>query len=392
MASCLARESLYEAVWAEPISMLAPKLNVSDAGLKKACAEAHIPLPGRIYWAKCRAGQTPATVALPMRPAGMSEDVVLAGTHLSWLQNLSDAEILQWPEVAPAFPEDINIVRGRVRRQLGHVEVPTTWEGAHAEVRRLLRTDAGRQERQRRTSVMFPWEAPRFDSALGQRQLRILNAMFLGVVRGGGNGQVGGADRLETRIVVHGTSVAFSLTAVEAEARKSKRGASPSTDRADRLRLVILNVHGSDPDRISWEDREGASLEARITDIVVELIATAEINYREACLRRHLWVTEKKDALRERMEEDRRVAEVAARADAVAVGKVRLDNLLGMASNYRQARAIRLFVGAMRRRLRDGDGALARDGFEDWCRWALTEADNLDPAKNLAKFFDASGF
>jgi hypothetical protein len=44
------------------------------------------------------------------------------------------------------------------------------------------------------------------------------------------------------------------------------------------------------------------------------------------------------------------------------------------------------FIGALRRRLRDGDGARARDGFEDWWHWALTEADNLDPAKNFAKF------
>jgi hypothetical protein len=97
--------------------------------------------------------------------------------------------------------------------------------------------------------MMFPWEAPRFDSALGQRRLRILNAIFLGVVRGGGKG--GGGDRLETRIFVHGTSVAFSLTAIAAEARKSKRGASPSNDQANRLRLSILNVpgerSGSDP-------------------------------------------------------------------------------------------------------------------------------------------------
>ena len=86
------------------------------------------------------------------------------------------------------------------------------------------------------------------------------------------------------------------------------------------------------------------------------------------------------------MEEDRRVAEVAARANAVAVANARLDNLLGMASDCRQPRAIRLFIGALRRRLRDGDGARARDGFEDWWHWALTEADNLDPAKNFAKF------
>jgi hypothetical protein len=39
-----------------------------------------------------------------------------------------------------------------------------------------------------RTSVMFSWEAPRFESTLGQRELRILNAIFLGVARAGGKG------------------------------------------------------------------------------------------------------------------------------------------------------------------------------------------------------------
>jgi hypothetical protein len=390
MASCLTREKLYEAVWAETLSTLAPMLNVSVAGLKKACSEAHIPLPGRIYWAKHRAGQMPVRVALPIRSAGMSEDIILDGTHLSWLQDLSDDEILSWPVDPPSFPDDIDTLRERVRGDLGRVEVQPTWDGAHSEVRRLLRTDAGRQERQRRTSVKFPWEAPRFDAVLGQRQLRILNAIFLGVVRVGGKGQVGGGDRLETRIFVHGTSVAFSLAAIATETRTSKRGASPSTDPAGRLRLSILNVLGSDRDRISWQDEKGASLETRITDIAVELIATAEINYREACIRRHLWVSEKRDAIRERLAENRRVAQVAARTNAAAVGKARLDNLLGMASDYRQARAIRLFVAAMRRRCRDGDGFLALDGFEDWCRWALAEADTLDPAKNWSKFSIAS--
>lgn len=234
--------------------------------------------------------------------------------------------------------------------------------------------------------MKFPWEAPRFDSVLGQRQLRILNAVFLGVVRCGGKGQVGAGDRLETRIFVHGTSVAFSLTAIAAETRTSTRGGSPSSDPAGRPRLSILSAFGSDPDRLSWEDEEGVSLETRLTEIAVELIATAEINYREACIRRHLWVSEKRAALQEGIAEDRRSAEVTARANAAAVGKARLDNLLGMASDYGQARAIRLFVGAMRRRWREGDGVMALDGFEDWCRWALTEADALDPAKNVTKF------
>jgi len=57
-----------------------------------------------------------------------------------------------------------------------------------------------------------------------------------------------------------------------------------------------------------------------------------------------------------------------------------------MASDYRHARAIWLFVGATRRRSRDGDGVLALNRFEDWCRWALAEGDTLDPAKNFARF------
>jgi hypothetical protein len=64
----------------------------------------------------------------------------------------------------------------------------------------------------------------------------------------------------------------------------------------------------------------------------------------------------------------------------------RIDDLLGVATDYRQARTIRLFVSAMRRRSGDADGALARIDFEDWCHGALAQADELDPAKNLAKF------
>jgi hypothetical protein len=257
---------------------------------------------------KQKYGQTPTQVALPARPAGMSEDVILGGARFSWLQNLSDDEILRWPEHPPSFPDDVPIARDRIRIELGRVEVPPIWNGAHSEIRRLLRTDAGRQERQRGTSVMFPWEAPRFDSPLGQRQLRILNAIFLGVARAGGKGQVGGGDRLEPRVVVHGSPVAFKLTAVDLETKKTKRDVSSSADPVNRLQLTILNVHGSNPELISWEEGEEAPLETRITDIVVELIATAEINYREACIRRHLWVSEKRDAIRERMAEDTNVS------------------------------------------------------------------------------------
>jgi len=52
------------------------QVNVCDASLKKACAETHIPVLGRVHWAKHRAGQTPARIRSPVRPTGMSEHVI----------------------------------------------------------------------------------------------------------------------------------------------------------------------------------------------------------------------------------------------------------------------------------------------------------------------------
>ena len=53
--------------------------------------------------------------------------------HFSWLQDLSDDELLQWPEIPPSFPEDMSSVRDQVRGELGRVDVPPTWDGTHSE-------------------------------------------------------------------------------------------------------------------------------------------------------------------------------------------------------------------------------------------------------------------
>jgi hypothetical protein len=53
--------------------------------------------------------------------------------HFSWLQDLSDDEILHWPEIPPSFPEDMSSVRDQVRGELGRVDVPPTWDGTHSE-------------------------------------------------------------------------------------------------------------------------------------------------------------------------------------------------------------------------------------------------------------------
>ncbi|MDU0697896.1 hypothetical protein ACNFH8_12065 [Pseudomonas sp. NY15436] len=51
------REKLLQEVWAEPVSQVAPRYQLSDRGLKKLCERLQIPTPGRGHWARVQAGK-----------------------------------------------------------------------------------------------------------------------------------------------------------------------------------------------------------------------------------------------------------------------------------------------------------------------------------------------
>jgi hypothetical protein len=59
------RETLYEEVWSEPVSVVAPRYGLSDVGLAKICRKLAIPLPSRGYWAKVKAGRIMSRAPLP---------------------------------------------------------------------------------------------------------------------------------------------------------------------------------------------------------------------------------------------------------------------------------------------------------------------------------------
>ena len=61
----LSRTELYEKVWTEPISKLAPRYGLSDVGLAKICKRNKIPRPPRGYWAKKQFGNAPRRTPLP---------------------------------------------------------------------------------------------------------------------------------------------------------------------------------------------------------------------------------------------------------------------------------------------------------------------------------------
>jgi hypothetical protein len=58
------REALYNEVWDQPMKILCLKYGISDVALAKVCKKLFVPLPGRGYWEKKRAG-----VKVKKRPA-----------------------------------------------------------------------------------------------------------------------------------------------------------------------------------------------------------------------------------------------------------------------------------------------------------------------------------
>jgi hypothetical protein len=58
------RQTLYEEIWAEPMTTVAVRYGLSDNGLRKRCKTLNIPWPPNGYWAKVKAGKP-----IPDRPS-----------------------------------------------------------------------------------------------------------------------------------------------------------------------------------------------------------------------------------------------------------------------------------------------------------------------------------
>lgn len=88
------RDVLYEQVWAEPVRDLAKRYGVSDVALAKACRRLSVPLPGRGYWAKRRAGMAPPRPPLPAA-AGPKRVPVSGAPPGTWAREVERVPIPQ---------------------------------------------------------------------------------------------------------------------------------------------------------------------------------------------------------------------------------------------------------------------------------------------------------
>lgn len=280
MAHHFTRQELYDLVWSEPMKKLAPRFSISDVALAKACRRADIPVPERGYWARLQAGKAIIKRPLAPRDLGMSDGVSIGeDPYESHAQLVS--RILSEPiPPPPVFPEELSHVTERVRKIVRKVPAPHASHRLHPLVAKLLDEDDRRRKEREASSYPSPSTAPLFDTPLGRRHLRILNAIFLALQRSGATPLVRDREGCDTAVEVGQQTVLFMIERVAERRPPSQRGiAADRKPRRERLRLVIGSRESGSRGKF-WEDSRDSKLEKHLTDIVVELLVTGEANYR----------------------------------------------------------------------------------------------------------------
>lgn len=163
MAERLSRKELYDLVWSEPLKTLCSQFGISDVALKKTCARSEIPAPERGYWARKDAGKPTFQVALPIRPPGMDDQVLIAAGQNYWYQDWKKEELLGPLPLPPEFPEPIEAVRERIAKVIGKVTVPREVRVWHPAIDGLLKEDETRREKQRASPYSMSSNEPPFD-------------------------------------------------------------------------------------------------------------------------------------------------------------------------------------------------------------------------------------
>jgi hypothetical protein len=363
------RQELLDLLWATPLRVLAPKIGVSEPRLKKVAASAGLPISPLGHWIKLAHGKKSAIKpTLPPRGFGASEDIEFGFEE--WSYPPKKLPPAPEPPDAPVFDESMDSVRERAVKAVGKIVVARDLRLPHPFVRTLLADDTAMAEKARTApSYMVSSYPVRYVTPIDHRKLRLLSALALGLARAEIKLSLWRAERATIQV---GDKYSFPVSVTG----KTEKGRKP-VDASNEL-CIIAGMAPSGDGRViaRWDDDQNRRLESFITEIVVEIAVLAEAQYRKGRLAHHQWQVE---WWLEEVEQARKAKLEAERLERERIEKLerdRIERLLRDAARLRQADAIRDYVAEAGRR---SAGDVDIKAFDRWRRWALEQADRLDP-------------
>ena len=352
MGYLFTRRQLYDLVWADPITVVAKRLQISDVGLAKACRRGAVLLPPRGYWAKRQAGQRVSPSSLPLRAPGASD----------------------WIEVGPLDQVEARIEKAFPKR-FRFIHAP---DNPHPMIGRLLQEDQTRREKQSQSG--YSWDGPRFASRFEQRRLCFLSNLLTVLFQFDFRPSIRGREAREISFLVGDSRIAVS---VDAAIKIRPRGRTAAKDPDREPMAIEVEVarwkHNEAEERLFWCDGDAGKLETQLRQIAIAIVFAGERQLRKG---RQFFYEMDCSTFQQEIEQEKKRRDEAEQRERERIAQVETDRiarLLAQVTAHQQARQIRQYV----EQVNDAPAAVEGRAFEGdrkaWTAWALTIAARLDP-------------
>ena len=349
----LTRKALYDLVWAEPLTNISKRLEISGAELGKRCATANIPLPPNGYWSKLTHGKAITKTSL----TDDENQVVDLSPYLSPQQ----------------------IIEKEIRKgSLSVFEVPKV---LYAKAPLIIDTKEKHRE------DMIPWSERKspykskikefLDVSVGEKTIDRALCIFSTVInalrfRGHDIKIYKNEYNSLTFAIINEEEIQINLT----ERKRMKSDATSSRD-TEYCGELHFNIYGAWRDNTVYKD----TAHTRLEDKVVEIIANLE--YRSKKIKEDRIADEERRIRRAEEERIRKEIETKEREERERFEAKRQTELkeyrmmFTMAERLRKANILRQYIAEYEEYLKTSE--TLDDEVVKKLEWARKKADWLDP-------------
>jgi hypothetical protein len=369
----LTRLELYDLIWAEPMTKVAPRFGLSDVGLAKVCKRYDIPRPPVGYWAQKQVGKEPERSPLP--PTDEKSQQTIEFAQEEKVQRTQ-------PQTAADKVNDDNLKKLIEFEELpkNRITVNENVAKYHTFVRDAKSSFSdGYANRQGLHSPNWSNQGARVSISVTKdsrhRALRLMDALVKAFEQRGHQVIVEGKDhRRDVLFAIFGEK--FSLRLRE----KTKMIRIPESERkslySDRVRyeptgLLELQLCRTQTgfSEHTWKDGKRRKLEEQLNEVMIGLIVAVE--------KERNWRRQREESERQRREDEakRWQQEQERRKDEQKIGE-----LNQMIDNWNRAADIRELMADVRSTVEQRNGPIDEESdLAKWIDWALKHADRIDP-------------
>jgi hypothetical protein len=365
----LTRKELFDLVWSVPRTELAKRFKVSDVAVAKRCRSTNIPMPPPGYWARVAAGAKTKRPELPLRIPGGNDQVAIGESRSEPPATAATTSDLK----VPCFLDEVDSLVDAAVKRLGLVKAQRDLADVHSGLARILKKEE--QRRKKFTETRWSFYEPKYDDPVSQRKLRLYSALFRSFEPIGIKGAVsekeewkqgiGTTNWLSGSLEFDGARVELLFVPVQMEGKPS------------RLKLLV----GGDTEAKAhsvWSDDAHLPIEKQLDEIARGILVCAEVRMRVNAQWQYEWRLKERERRAEEEEQRRRAEEVNRATQIEREQKQRREAVHVAAARRRKAEDIRSLVAAL---VAAHPELVDNTRFKGWCRFALTEADSIDPVR-----------